>query len=72
MKRAARSFELYPGTTDSLIINGQLHFKIINGQEVRLIIDNPGVNQVFYAAALIQFAEYGVEMTKERRYFSER
>ena len=72
MKRAARSFELYPGVTDSRIVNYQLYFKIINGQGIRLIIDNPGVNQVFCAAALIQFAEYGIEMNKEERHFSER
>ena len=47
MKWAARSFELYPGATDFLIVNGQPHFKMINGQEVRLIMDNPGVNQFF-------------------------
>ena len=42
MRWAARSFELYPEATDFLLVNGQLHFKMINGQEVRLIMDNPG------------------------------
>ena len=72
MKWAARSFELYPGATDFLFANGQLHFKMITGQEVRLIMDSLGVKSVFCAAALIQFTEYNIEMTKEERYFSER
>ena len=73
MKWAARSFELYPGATDFLFANGQLHFKMSNGQEVRLMMDSPGVKSgFFYAAALIQFTEYDIEMTNEERYFSER
>lgn len=72
MKRAACSFELYPGATDFRTINGQLHFKMSNGQEVRLIMDNPGVNQVFCAAVMIQFTDSSIEMTKEEQYFSER
>ena len=51
MKWAARSFELYPGATDFLIVNGQLHFKMINGQEIRLIMDSPGVKSGFLCSS---------------------
>ena len=51
MKWAARSFELYAGATNFLIVNGQLHFKMSNDQEVRLIMDSPGVKSGFLCSS---------------------
>ena len=51
MKWAARSFELYSGATDFLIANGQPHYKMSNGQEVRLIMDSLGVKSGFLCSS---------------------
>lgn len=61
---------IYEGATDFRTVEGRMHFKISNGEEIRLALDNPGANQIFCAAALIQFTDAGIVMTKEERYFN--
>ncbi|RZK45357.1 MAG: tellurium resistance protein TerA [Hymenobacter sp.] len=61
---------IYAGAKDFRTVGGHMHFKISNGEEIRLALDNPGENQIFCAAALIQFTEGGIVMTKEERYFN--
>ncbi len=61
---------IYQGAKDFRTVNGRMHFKMSNGEEIRIELDNPGENQLFCAAAMIQFTEAGVVMTKEERYFN--
>lgn len=61
---------IYQGAKDFRTVNGRMHFKMSNGEEIKIALDNPGENQIFCAAAMIQFTEAGVVMTKEERYFN--
>ena len=61
---------LYSGATDFNSVNGRMFFKISNGDEVSLQLDNAGINKRFCAAALIENMNGDLSITKEARYFN--
>ncbi len=47
-----------------------MFFKISNGEEVNLSLDNVGLNKKFCAAALIENKNSELTISKEARYFN--
>lgn len=61
---------IYQGAKDFNSVNGRMFFKISNGEEVTLQLDNAGVNKPFCAAALITNQNGELTISKEARYFA--
>lgn len=61
---------IYEGATDFISVNGRMFFKISNGEEVALVLDNAGTGKRFCAAALIQNDNGKLSIQKEARYFN--
>ncbi|MFT3679789.1 MAG: hypothetical protein QM791_05930 [Ferruginibacter sp.] len=61
---------LYAGASDFTAVNGRMFFKISNGEQVNLNLDNAGVNKIFCAAALIENKNGNLTISKEARYFN--
>lgn len=61
---------LYAGANDFTAVNGRMFFKISNGEEVSLNLDNAGLNKRFCAAALIENKNGNLTISKEARYFN--
>ena len=61
---------IYSGATDFNSVNGRMFFKISNGDEVSLQLDNAGINKRFCAAALIENINGNLSITKEAKYFN--
>ncbi len=61
---------LYAGANDFTAVNGRMFFKISNGEQVNLNLDNAGLNKRFCAAALIENKNGNLTISKEARYFN--
>ena len=61
---------IYQGTSNFKSVQGGILFKISNGEEVFLELDNPDSNRRFCAAAMIKIVGSQVIITKEEKYFS--
>lgn len=61
---------IYEGAKDFNAVNGRMFFKISNGEEVTLQLDNAGAGKPFCAAALIENKNGQLSIQKEARYFS--
>jgi tellurite resistance protein TerA len=61
---------IYQGATDFVSVNGRMFFKISNGEEVTLLLDNAGTGKRFCAAALIQNDNGKISIQKEAKYFN--
>jgi tellurite resistance protein TerA len=61
---------LYAGASDFTAVNGRMFFKISNGEQVNLDLDNAGLNKIFCAAALIENKNGTLTISKEARYFN--
>jgi tellurite resistance protein TerA len=60
---------IYQGTPDFKSVQGRIFFKISNGEEVSLKLNNPDSNRRFCAAAMIKTIKSEVIITKEEKYF---
>lgn len=60
---------LYAGADDFRTVNGKMFFKISNGEQVNLDLDNAGLNKKFCAAALIENLNGNLTISKEAKYF---
>jgi len=60
---------IYAGVRDFRTVRGRMFFKISNGEEVYLELDNPDSNKNFCAAAMIQNTGSQIVILKEERYF---
>lgn len=60
---------LYAGANDFSSVNGKMFFKISNGEQVNLDLDNAGMNKQFCAAALIENKNGNLTISKEAKYF---
>ena len=60
---------IYAGAKDFHSVEGQMSFKISNGDEVRLQLDNVGVAKPFCAGALIVNDDGRILIQKEALYF---
>ncbi|MEH2347402.1 MAG: TerD family protein [Nostoc sp.] len=60
---------IYQGTRDFKSVQGRIFFKISNGEEVFLELNNPDNNRRFCAAAMIKTIKSQVIITKEEKYF---
>ncbi len=60
---------IYQGTPDFKSVHGRIFFKISNGEEVFLELNNPDSNRRFCAAAMIKTIKSEVIITKEEKYF---
>ncbi len=61
---------IYAGAKDFNSVNGRMFFKISNGDEVSLQLDNAGANKPFCAAAMIENKSGELTIRKEGRYFN--
>ena len=61
---------IYQGTHDFKSVQGRILFKISNGEEVSLELDNPHSNRRFCAAAMIKTIGSEVVISKEEKYFT--
>lgn len=61
---------LYAGASDFSGVNGRMFFKISNGEQVNLDLDNAGMNKKFCAAALIENKNGNLTISKEAKYFN--
>ena len=61
---------LYSGASDFSSVNGSMFFKISNGEEISLQLDNAGLNKRFCAAALIENKAGELTISKEAKYFT--
>ncbi|MBC1237927.1 tellurium resistance protein TerA [Nostoc sp. 2RC] len=60
---------IYQGTPDFKSVQGRIFFKISNGEEVSLELNNPDSNRRFCAAAMIKTIKSQIIITKEEKYF---
>ena len=60
---------IYQGTRDFKSVQGRIFFKISNGEEVFLELNNPDSHRRFCAAAMIKTIKSQVIITKEEKYF---
>ncbi|MBC7796283.1 MAG: tellurium resistance protein TerA [Pyrinomonadaceae bacterium] len=70
LKRVMFFAFIYEGVADFRSVNGRMFFKIGNGEEVTLELNNPGGNTRFCAAALITNENQQLSIAKEERYFA--
>ncbi len=61
---------IYAGAQDFNTVGGRMAFKISNGEEVTLVLDNAGANKPLCAAALIENRAGELSIRKEARYFN--
>ncbi len=61
---------LYAAANDFTAVNGRMFFKISNGEQVNLNLDNAGLNKKFCAAALIENKSGNLTISKEAKYFN--
>lgn len=61
---------IYAGAKDFNSVAGRMAFKISNGEEVNLQLDNAGVAKPFCAAAMIENRTGELTIRKEARYFN--
>lgn len=61
---------IYEGAKDFNSVNGRMFFKISNGEEVSLQLDNAGANKPFCAAAMIENKNGELIISKEAHYFN--
>jgi tellurite resistance protein TerA len=61
---------IYSGAKDFLSVQANMFFKISNGEEVILLLDNAGINKTFCAAALIENQNGKLSIQKEAKYFT--
>ena len=62
---------IYEGADDFQSVRGRMFFKVSNGEEVYLELNNPDSNKNFCAAALIQNIDSQITIVKEERYFGD-
>ena len=70
IKRVMLFALIYHGTRDFKSVQGRMFFKISNGEEVSLELDNPDSNRRFCAAAMIKTIGSQVVISKEEKYFA--
>lgn len=61
---------IYEGAPDFKSVQGRMLFKVNNGEEVYLELNNPDSNRSFCAAALIKNVNSQVVIVKEEKYFT--
>ncbi len=61
---------IYEGAPDFKSVKGRMLFKVSNGEEVYLELNNPDSNRSFCAAALIKNVDSQVAIVKEEKYFT--
>lgn len=61
---------IYQGASDFSSVGGRMFFKISNGEEVYLELNNPDSNRIFCAAAMVNNLGSQITILKEERYFS--
>jgi len=61
---------IYRGAPDFGSVSGRMFFKISNGEEIYLELNNPDVNRPFCAAAMVSNLGEQVAILKEEKYFS--
>ncbi len=60
---------IYEGAIDFKSVHGRMFFKVSNGEEVYLELNNPDSNRSFCAAALVKNINSQIIITKEEKYF---
>lgn len=61
---------IYQGTPDFKSVGGRMLFKISNGEEIYLELNNPDTNRPLCAAAMVSNLGSQVTILKEEKYFS--
>ncbi|AFZ15478.1 stress protein [Crinalium epipsammum PCC 9333] len=61
---------IYRGASDFKSVQGRMLFKVSNGEEIFLELDNPDNNRPFCAAAMIKNTGSKIVASKEEKYFS--
>jgi tellurite resistance protein TerA len=61
---------IYEGVADFKTVQGRMFFKVSNGEEVYLELNNPDSNRKFCSAAMINNIGSQVAILKEERYFT--
>ncbi|MEH2376779.1 tellurium resistance protein TerA [Nostoc sp.] len=61
---------IYRGIPDFKSVGGRMLFKISNGEEIYLELNNPDTNRPFCAAAMVNNLGSEVTILKEEKYFS--
>lgn len=61
---------IYQGVPDFKSVKGRMFFKVSNGEEVHLELNNPDSNRPFCSAALIKNIGSQVIILKEEKYFT--
>ncbi|MDH6066589.1 tellurium resistance protein TerA [Chrysosporum ovalisporum APH033B] len=61
---------VYQGARDFSSVGGRMFFKLSNGEEIYLELNNPDVNKPFCAAAVISNLGSQIVILKEEKYFS--
>jgi len=70
IKRAMFFALIYQGAPNFQSVGGHMRFKISNGEEVTLSLNNPDASSKFCAAALFENRHGEYFLTKEERYFA--
>jgi tellurite resistance protein TerA len=61
---------IYQGASDFRSVGGRMFFKISNGEDIYLELNNPDANRPFCAAAMVSNLGSQVTILKEEKYFS--
>jgi tellurite resistance protein TerA len=69
IKRVVFFALIYDGATNFQSVGGKMIFRISNGEEIILDLNNPDTSSVFCAAALFENKNGNYFLTKEERYF---
>lgn len=62
---------IYQGAADFRSVGGRMFFKVSNGEEIYLELNNPDANRPFCAAAMISNLGSQVSILKEEKYFKD-
>ena len=60
---------IYEGARDFKSVNGRMFFKISNGEEIYLELNNPDSNRSFCVAAFVKNINSQIMIVKEEKYF---
>ncbi len=60
---------IYEGARDFKSVDGKMFFKVSNGEEIYLELNNPDSNRSFCAAALVKNINSQIIIVKEEKYF---
>jgi len=69
IKRVMFFAMIYQGASDFRSVGGRMFFKIDNGEEIHLELNDPDANRLFCAAAVVSNIGSEITILKEEKYF---